>query len=54
LETTLRLILAALLMSATATLSTTGCALFEDEEEDEVREPFDVNEDDDDEDEDEY
>ncbi len=44
-----RSMLAALLISATAALSAGGCALFEDE--DEVREPFDINEDDDDEDE---
>jgi hypothetical protein len=54
--TKFRPMLAALLISATAALSASGCALFEDEDEDEVREPFDINEDGDDEDdeEDEY
>jgi hypothetical protein len=46
-----RSILAALLISATTALSAVGCALFENEDEDEVGEPFDINEDDDDEDE---
>jgi hypothetical protein len=44
-----RSMLAALLIAATTALSAGGCALFEDE--DEVGEPFDINEDDDDEDE---